>query len=139
MLAWQRAVEEGEEVGPPEGTPLQPKPGEWIIHSTGSSQFVLSGFTVNPDSMGITEVYYQFKEFECMGVQISGDVTSEREPMWPITGSQFTIDLVTRITYGPDWDIIIEGRFDETGTHASGTWEISSAGTICQTGTWESS
>ena len=75
-----------------------------------------------------------------MNVQISGGVVNiERDPMWPITGSQFTIDLVEMIEYGPDWDIGIEGRFDETGTHASGTWEISSAGTTCQASTWESS
>jgi len=120
--------------------PARPKPGEWTISSTDSSQFVLSGFTVNADGTGITEIYYQFKECECMGVRLSsGMVKSEREPMWPITGSQFTIDLVERIKYGPDWDIVIEGRFDETGTHACGTWEISSEGATCQAGTWKSS
>ena len=72
-----------------------------------------------------------------MGVQLSGDVESSRDPVWPITGSQFTVDLDVRIQYGPDWDLVIEGSFDETGTHASGTWEVSVEGTTCQAGTWE--
>ena len=53
------------------------------------------------------------------------------------------------------WHIVIEGRFDETGTQASGTWAISSTGkvhtfspissppssegTVCQEGTWSAS
>jgi hypothetical protein len=127
--------EEEEEEAPP--TPALPQPGEWTISSAGSSQFSLSGFTVNPDSTGITKVYYHFKECECMGVQLSGDVESSRDPVWPITGSQFTVDLDVRIQYGPDWDLVIEGSFDETGTHASGTWEVSVEGTTCQAGTWE--
>jgi hypothetical protein len=53
------------------------------------------------------------------------------------------------------WHIVVEGQFDETGTQASGTWAISStgkehtfssfssppssAGTVCQEGTWSAS
>ncbi|HEY54837.1 MAG TPA: hypothetical protein G4N91_00955 [Dehalococcoidia bacterium] len=72
-----------------------------------------------------------------MGDYLSGDVETSWEPVRPITGGQFTIDLVVAPQYGPDWDIVIEGGFDETGTHASGTWEISAAGIPCKSGTWE--
>ena len=114
-----------------------PKPGEWTV-LTGLDNFMLA-FTVSPDSTGIAEISCDFKEFECMGVQISGGEKIAREPMWPITGGQFTVDWVETMTYGPDWDVVIQGRFDETATHSSGTWEISSEGTICAEGTWEAS
>ena len=116
-----------------------PKAGDWTIVSTGSSEFNISGFTVNPDGTGITKIIYNFVKFQCMGVTISGGVESSRVPMWHITGNQLTINLTERIQYGSDWDIIIEGSFDNTGTHASGTWEISSTGAICQKGAWEAS
>jgi len=40
---------------------------------------------------------------------------------------------------GERWSLTVRGRFDETATHASGTWEISADGTTCQEGTWEAS
>ena len=56
--------------------------------------------------------------------------------MRPITGGQFTIETVEFNKYGADWDIIvIQGRFDETGTFTSCTWEISAEGTDHQAGT----
>jgi len=112
----------GEEV-----TPAPPKPGEW----TASTEFGELGFTVNSDSTGIAKVSFDFAEFECGGVQVSGGISVENPSLWPITGGQFTVDAYVR-----PWDIVIRGEFDETGTQASGTWEIT--GTTCS-GTWESS
>lgn len=107
--------------------PAPPKSGDWTT-STGFGELV---FTVNLDSTGIAKISYHFTEFNCDGAEVSGGVAVENPSLWPITDGQFTAD-----TYVRPWNIIIEGRFDETGTHASGTWEIT--GTTCS-GTWESS
>ncbi len=117
-----------------------PKPNEWTA-STGSSQFTFT-FTVSPDSTGITEIYYSFFAFECAGwVMTITPSTVEKSPPYPITGGQFTIEISRSPQYGQglDLDIVIQGSFDETGTHASGTWEISVEGTTCPAGTWEAS
>ena len=119
-------------------TPELPKPGEWAA-STGSSEFVFT-FTVNPNSTGITEIYYRLAEFECRGVSSSAESTVECIQIIPITGGQFTIEsLNVARPFGERWDLTVQGRFDETGRHASGTWEISAEGTTCQKGTWEAS
>jgi len=126
---------------PPEAppAPAPPKPGEWNA-STGASEFEFTSFTVSPDSTGIPEMSYSFREFKCGPTTVTAPgATIKRSPPWPITGGQFTIDWVERMEYGPDWDVVIQGKFDETATHASGTWEISSDGTTCQEGTWEAS
>lgn len=120
-------------------TPELPKPGEWTA-ATGSSEFTFT-FTVNPDRTGIPEYSYHFTEFKCEGVQTSGGYRTTVEPIRPITGGQFTIETEERglgaVRY--TWDIVIQGKFDETGTQASGTWEISAEGTICAEGAWEAS
>ncbi len=74
-------------------------------------------------------------------MQTSGGWRSQVEPILPITGGQFTIETeeegLGAVRY--TWDIVIQGKFDETGRHASGTWEVSSDGTTCHEGTWEAS
>ncbi|MBA7714236.1 hypothetical protein ES703_123253 [subsurface metagenome] len=133
--------EEKEELAPTT-TPALPKPGEWTA-STGCSEFTFT-FTVSPDSKGIPEYSIDFTELTCPGTNAlytttTGGWGATVEPMLPITGGQFSIETKEYFKYGPDWDIVIQGKFDETGTHASGTWEISVEGTTCQAGTWESS
>jgi len=115
----------GEEEEEEEVTPAPPTPGEW----TTSTEFGELGFTVNSGSTGITKVSFNFAEFECGGAQVSGGVSAENPSLWPITDGQFTVDA--SIPFG---EVVIEGEFDETGTHASGTWEIN----VCS-GTWEAS
>jgi len=112
--------------------PAPPKPGEW----TANTEFGELGFTVNPDSTGIAKVSFDFAEFKCGNVQMSGGMSIESETLWSITDAQFTIDT----SLGPmtPWDVVIQGEFDQAGTHASGTWEISSAEKTCS-GNWESS
>jgi len=124
----------GREGAPP--TPALPKPGEWAA-STGCSKFTFT-FTINPDSTGITEFYYCLTELKCDGVWQSAESVVECIQIIPIAGGQFAIEDFD-VAPPERWDLTVHGSFDETGTHASGTWEISSEGTICQAGTWESS
>lgn len=115
-----------------QATPAPPKPGEW----TATTDFGELGFTVNPDSTGIAKVSFDFAEFTCGNNQWSGGMSIEHETPWPITDGEFTLD--TPLGYRSLWDVVIHGEFDKSGTHASGTWEISSAEKTCS-GNWESS
>jgi len=126
----------GEEASPPI-THALPKSGEWIA-LTGSDQFAFT-FTVNSDGTGIPNYSIRFTEFKCGGVQVSGGWGATVEPIVPITAGQFTINTKEYIQHGPDWDIAIQGKFDENGTHASGTWEISAEETVCAGDSWEAS
>ena len=128
------------EAPPPEPAPAPtalPKPGEWTA-LTGLGNFMLA-FTVNPDSTGIAEFYYCLTELECDGVWLSAELTVECIPIIPITGGQFTIERTVAHPFGDRWDLTVQGKFDQTGSRASGTWEISAEGTTCQEGTWETS
>ena len=126
----------------PESAPTPvalPGPGEWTA-STGASEFTFT-FTVGPDSTDIPKYSIRFTEFKCGGVQVSGGWEATVVPKPPITGGQFTIETEER-GFGATahtWDIVIQGEFDEKATDASGTWEITSEGTVCQEGTWEAS
>lgn len=111
-----------------EGTPEPqetPIPGEW----TSSTEFGELEFTVNPNSTGIAEVSFNFVNFECDGSQASGGVSVENPSLWSINDGQFTIEVSIMVG-----DVVIDGEFDETGNHASGTWEIRGC-----SGTWEAS
>ena len=107
------------------GTTAPPTPGEW----TASTEFGELGLTVNPDSTGIAKVSFDFADFECGGSQVSGGVSVENPSLWSITDGRFTVDASI-----PLGEAVIDGEFDETGTHASGTWEINGC-----SGTWEAS
>ena len=103
-----------------------PRPGEWTA-STGTSKFSF-GFTVDDTSTNIPII-------SCSYHRSTYSMTFSTP--WPITDGQFTIEWPEVPTNS---DIVIQGSFDETGTHASGTWEISVQGTDDrQTGTWEAS
>ena len=119
------AQEEEEEVAPA-------KSGEWIA----SIEIGEIRFTVNPDGTGIAKIFLHIPgEFKCgVATATNSRLTFENPSLWPITEGGFTVETSTR-----HWDIVIQGKVDETGKHASGTWQISSAGTICASGTWESS
>lgn len=114
----------GDENGAPPA--VLPTPGVWVASiDIGELQF-----TINADSTMIVycEVYLQ--KGIVSGCEWSG-VSFEPQEGWPITDGRFTIALV--LTGG-----VIQGEFDETGTYASGTWEMSVCGTIFS-GTWEAS
>ena len=112
----------------PTSTSAPPESGEW----SASAEFGEFKFTVNPEATGISKILFNFSRFECGAVRISSGQVSV-ESLWPITGDQFTVN----VNLG-SYEIVIGGRFDETGRCATGTWEIDSIGAICS-GTWESS
>ncbi len=159
---------------PPTPPTVLPKPGEWTA-STGATEFTFT-VTVNPDGTGISNYTYEFEEFGFCGGYRVGKMTGvfTNTPPIPIhplpSGAEFSLVHDKEVYSGEDedplpsiyrwihiyWHIVIEGKFDETGTQASGTWEISSAevhtissfspspppsseGTVCQEGTWEAS
>lgn len=130
-------------------TPVPPTPGDW----TASAEFGTIAFTVNITSTGITEITYEFSDWKCgskplhgaftvfpAGVDLSSKSNRAMQEGWSIGGNEFTIthdkSLPPRF---PLEEIIIHGTFDQTGTHASGTWEaVSSSGETCSS-TWEAS
>ena len=123
---------------PPTPTPVPPTPtpapstsGEWTA-SAGFGEFI---FTVNPDSTGITEITYRFSDWTCGPVTFSGGIKTTPTHPWLITAGKFSIDA--NLGVYTTFLMTIHGEFDETGMHASGTWEADSSGTICS-GTWES-
>jgi hypothetical protein len=156
---------------PPEEPPTAlPKPGVWNA-STGATEFTFT-VTVNSDSTGIPNYRYEFEEFGCGGYHVGKLIFAIGEliPINPLPGgAEFSLvdDQEVYSAEGEDpltgirgwihiyWHIVIEGKFDETGTQASGTWAISSTGkehnfspissppssegTVCQEGTWEAS
>ena len=122
----------------PTPTPILPMPtvvlpmsGEW----NASVEFGELVFTVNNSSTGISEISYNFSSWTCGPTLRSGEMGFGHIPHWPITRGQFTIetDLGGALYEVP---MTICGKFDETGKHASGTWEAVSYGTTCS-GAWD--
>ncbi len=110
-----------------------PMAGEWVA----SIEIGDIWFIVNDDGTGITEYGIHIPgELSCGNATASGITITFFYPVdpAPITGKQFNLER----TSSNDWEIIIEGSFDVTGTQASGTWQISSGGTTCASGTWTS-
>jgi len=119
------------------------QPGDWFCTKLDGLEEVTSGvvlvaFRVNPTSTGITAVGCVFQDFTCGGINFEGTNTVESAHPWPITRGRFTIERVTIVdtTLGP-LELTVQGKFDGTGTHASGTLEFRLEGTILTTGTWE--
>jgi parallel beta-helix repeat protein len=105
-----------------------PMPGEW----RGSAEFGEFVFTVNNNSTGISKISYHFSNWTCGPITRSGGVSFSHTPHWPITSGQFTIET----DLGGTLPMTIRGKFDETGTHASGTWEAVSSEVTCS-GAWD--
>ena len=102
--------------------------GKW----TASTDFGILEFTVNTTGTGITKITYGFSNFSCGGIPISGIISNEQTPPWPIDNRQFTIES----TLDPGVsEITIRGTFDTGGKHASGEWEVVVPGKNCA-GTW---
>ena len=100
-----------------------PMPGEW----RGSAEFGEFVFIVNNNSTGISKISYNFSNWTCGPTTRSGGVSISYTPHWPITSGQFTIET----DLGGILPMTIRGKFDETGTHASGNWEAVSSGVTC--------
>jgi len=101
-------------------------PGNW--HAP--TEFGSLDFTVNPQGTAITRFLFSFADYECGSV--SGSWTSETTGgTWLITERQFTFE-----TSGSWYEYVLTGTFDETGTGATGTWDVTLQGTTCS-GTWQ--
>ncbi|MBF0398113.1 MAG: hypothetical protein HQK78_15140 [Desulfobacterales bacterium] len=105
-----------------------PKPGKWEV----STDFGTFNFTVNSKSDHVENVGFKLSKFKCGYVEITGGVSMKSKEFWPIKDSEFTSRLNLKV-----YKITINGKFDETGEQASGTWEIYSGGQVCK-GEWES-
>ena len=126
----------------PTPTPILPMPtvvlpmsGEW----NASVEFGELVFTVNNSSTGISEISYNFSSWSCGPITLTGKMSIghvESLEDWPITHGQFTIETDLG---GASYDVpmTICGKFDETGKHASGTWEAVSYGATCSGGPWD--
>ena len=106
--------------------PTLPMPGKWAA----SAEFGEFEFVVNKTGTGISSITYHFSNWRCGGVTQSGSVDIRRV-LAPITNDQFTI--VANI--GGTMTMTIQGKFDEPGMRASGTWEAIVGATRC-VGAW---
>ncbi len=127
-----------------------PAPGEWVASAESLGEFV---FEVAPDSTAVTLVSVHFKQFQCGSTTASerwlhGDWWPDTSNTGAIIGGRFTVNPPMSgrytLTFGgspPDFSLFdemtIRGRFDETGTRASGDWRVTWAGRVCS-GNWES-
>ena len=110
--------------------PTLPMPGKWVA----SAEFGEFEFVVNNTGTGISSITYHFSNWRCGGLTQSGSVGIQRVGglvLAPITNDQFTI--VTNI--GDTLRMTIQGKFDEPGMRASGTWEAIVGATRC-VGAW---
>jgi hypothetical protein len=113
-------------------------------------------FTLNSNRTGISKVALNFSSFSCGSAsEVNGEMDLENKKTWPVTHGQFIVEAslnrasnIITITVHQGFSyksinggglgidmITINGIFDGTGTHASGTWKVDSAGTNCP-GTW---
>ena len=110
-------------------------PSEW----NASTDFGELKFTVNSDGTGVIKITYIFSSYTCGSATMSGTMKFSKSSGWPITDRQFTIkntlDPPPPIGSGSQM-MTITGTFDETGAHASGTWEADWYGSICS-GNWQ--
>ncbi|MCX5992122.1 MAG: fibronectin type III domain-containing protein [Chloroflexi bacterium] len=118
-------------------TRATPTPGKW----TALAEFGKIEFNVNEDGTGITSVRLEpFDSFSCEGkhlIWVSYEMTLVTP--WPIDSGHFMLEVTpTAERYSTEsWTFIIEGEFDGSGKHASGTLESRIGAAVCS-GNWES-
>ncbi len=106
----------------------QPHSGDW--HCTADfGEFTL---TVNSASTHINKVSYSFSSWSCGPVTISGGVAFGKNPGWPISNNQFTIE--NKLDFQGNEVMTLQGAFAGTD-QVSGTWNAVMHGTSCS-GTW---
>ena len=115
----------------------------WTIPSLPSEWIALTNFgdlkfTVNSDGTGVIEITYIFSSWTCGPATMSGTMKFSKSSGWPITDRQFTIkNTLDPPPIGSGSQVMtINGTFDETGAHASGTWEADWYGSLCS-GNWQ--
>jgi len=105
----------------------KPESGDWNVTVD------FGEFTFTIDNERITKLSIRFSEYDCGGIKRSGGLSLGTKEGWTINNNLFTMDA----TLMPG-EIIIKGKFDDTGKLASGTWQISTGGATCS-GQWEAS
>jgi hypothetical protein len=115
---------------------IRPVSGEW----TALTKWGKLAFVVNNNSSSISSITLNFTNLECGGVTSSGNTSMTYRIGLPIKDGQFISENKYGDYYGASESekeiTIIQGRFDETGKHASGKWEKTLRDESCQC-TWE--
>jgi uncharacterized protein YjdB len=94
------------------------------------TEFGSVDFTVDPQGTAITFFRFSFSDYACGPisgswiVEISGGT-------WTISDRQFSLDHTAGLNR-----YVFAGTFDDSGTQASGTWDITLSGTTCS-GSWQ--
>ena len=116
----------------PIATPGTPKVSQLTASAIGLGSFM---FTLNPSRTAISGLSITFSNFSCGSASVNGtnEITYLKNAP-AITAGQFTIVENAFASMGIDL-ITIHGKFDGTGTKASGTWKVDSGGSSCS-GTW---
>jgi hypothetical protein len=106
-----------------------PTPGDW----TASTAFGTLVFTVNSASTHLTSVGLTFNGWRGR----SGRVTVSTDNGWPIASRSFSVSFGVWSFNAPDDEWTIEGNFENSGTGASGSWQVRLGGTTQESGTWK--
>jgi uncharacterized protein YjdB len=102
-------------------------PGDWQT----TVAFGTVDFTVNAQSTAVTYIRFNVSGYACGN--FSGDWTwTVSNFSQPIIDREFLID----VTFSNGDRLVFGGTFDETGTQASGTWQMTIFGNTCS-GTWQ--
>lgn len=91
--------------------------------------------TIAPQGTIITKIDYEFVNWQCGSMQISGGVSSSKVTGgWAIINGTFKIENMFH-----SLGLTIEGMFDAQGQRATGVWKASSPDEACsgQSGAWE--
>lgn len=120
----------GGEISPeePGEGPSEPVAGEW----TARAEFGEFTFTVNDDASAITEMSYNFSDWSCGGVTLSGGMAFSGQ-WWPIVEGIFTIEQ-SLAPFAASTTMSVDGVFS-TATQTCGTWTAISGATSCS-GEW---
>lgn len=110
----------------------QPITGEW----NASTDFGNFSFIVNSSGTHITNITYNFSDWRCGSVTKNGTISTGKDPGWPISEGQFTIENSIGLPF-ENHTMTIDGTFNEAGNRASGTWNAVISGNTCQ-GNWTS-
>jgi hypothetical protein len=117
------------------GTPV---PGQWQADGNELGPFE---FTVSSDSSTITGVSFHIDNMKC-GTSGNVSVSAPISGSWDVSNGQMKLSAKLSPTVPnivpnpvPSANATIVGTFDQTGKHATGTWELALPGNACS-GTW---
>lgn len=128
----------------PTPTPVLPRPGAW-----NAAAVSLGGLTfeVSPKSRNLQLTTVEFMNFNCQGYQLDGNWIPDKHSggiesgHFTVTGrmdGEMHLSMSQPASAGSTFyfpDVSIDGKFDETGAKASGTWTIKFSDAECS-GSW---